>query len=202
MTRVRLALATLLACALAAAIGLILASGGSGKDKLQVSANGFAGAVRPPGIPPRDFALRDQDGDRVALRADRGKVVVLTFLYTHCQDTCPITAQQIRGALDDLGHDVPAIAVSVDPPNDTPASAKRFLLEQHLTGRMDFLMGTKAQLAPVWKAYGIQPQVKGIDHSAYVILVDKKGVQRVGFPTDQLTPEGLAHDIRRLAAEA
>ena len=66
---------------------------------------------------------------------------------------------------------------------------------------MNFLMGTKAQLAPVWKDYGIQPQVKGIDHSAYVILVDKKGVQRVGFPTDQLTPEGLAHDIRRLAAE-
>lgn len=193
MTRVRLALATLLACV--AAVAVALASGGD--DTPLVSADGFAGAVRPE-IPPKDFTLRDQDGNTVALKAHRGQVVVLTFLYTHCQDTCPITAQQIRGALDDLGHDVPVLAVSVDPANDTPASAKRFLLAQHVTGRMRFLLGSRDQLAPVWRDYGIAPQGKGVDHSAYVVLVDRNGRQRIGFPTDKLTPEGLAHDIRRL----
>jgi hypothetical protein len=30
------------------------------------------------------------------------------------------------------------------------------------------------------------------------VLVDPRGVQRVSFPVDQLTPERLAHDVRLL----
>ena len=203
MTRLRLVLATVVACALAAAIALVLAAANRDDDPSAAvtPVNGFDGALRPPGIPPQDFALRDQDGKVARLADDRGRVVVLTFLYSTCQDTCPITAQQIRGALDQLGHDVPTLAVSVDPANDTPAHAKRFLLAQKLTGRMRFLLGDRARLQPVWKAYGIQPQGEGFEHSAYVLLIDKRGRQRIGFPVDQLTPEGLVHDIRKLEAE-
>jgi protein SCO1/2 len=205
MTRLRLALITLLACAAAAAVAIAVAGAGQKEGNAAVvdggAVNGFDGALRPPGIPPQDFALRDQDGDVTRLAADRGRVVVLTFMYSTCQDTCPITAQQIRGALDQLGHDVPALAVSVDPANDTPERAKSFLLRQKLTGRMRFLLGSRAQLEPVWKAYGIRPQGQGFEHSAYVLLIDKRGRQRIGFPVDQLTPEGLAHDIRKLESE-
>jgi protein SCO1 len=121
-------------------------------------------------------------------------------MYSTCRDTCPLTAQQIRGALDDLGHDVPTLAISVDPRNDTELNARRFLVRQGLRGRMRFLLGTRAQLAPVWKAYGIRPQGAGFEHSAYVLIVDRRGVQRVGWPVDHLTPEGLAHDLRALRA--
>jgi protein SCO1/2 len=65
---------------------------------------------------------------------------------------------------------------------------------------MRFLLGSQAQLAPIWKAYGIQPQAKGFEHTAYVVLVDAKGIQRIGWPVDKLTPEGLAHDLRLLGA--
>jgi protein SCO1/2 len=123
---------------------------------------------------------------------------MLTFMYSTCRDTCPLTAQQIRIALDDLGRDVPTLAISVDPANDTPLNARRFVNKQGLTGRMRFLLGSRAQLAPIWKAYGIQPQGKAFDHSAYVVLLDGRGRQRVGWPVDQLTPEGLAHDLRLL----
>jgi protein SCO1/2 len=203
MARVRLALVTLIACAAAAAIALVLAAGGGDRSGTADGrgVNGFAGALRPPGIPPRDFALRDQDGRVARLAADRGRVVVLTFMYSTCRDTCPITAQQIRGALDDLGHDVPVLAISVDPANDTPERARRFILAQKMTGRMRFLLGSRARLRPVWRAYGIQPQGAGFEHSAYVLLIDRRGRQRIGFPVEQLTPEGLAHDIRRLEAE-
>jgi len=170
-------------------------------DEPALGAQGFAGALRPA-IPPKDFALRDQDGRRAALRDLRGEVVVLTFLYSTCQDTCPVTATQIRGALDDLGHDVPTLAVSVDPAGDTPDSAQRFLVRRGLSGgRMRFLLGDRATLEPVWKAYGIRPQGQGFEHSAYVLLIDRRGRQRVGFPVDKLTPEGLTHDIRRLEKE-
>jgi protein SCO1 len=161
----------------------------------------FAGALRPK-IPPQDFHLRDQDGRAVSLRQFRGRVVVLTFMYTTCKDTCPLTATQIRGALDDLDHDVPALAVSVDPVNDTPARAKQFLFQRGLSNdRMRFLLGNRAQLQPIWKAYGIRPQAAAFEHSAYVLLIDRHGRQRIGFPVQQLVPEDLAHDIRRLQAE-
>lgn len=199
--RLRLALAVLVGILIAGCAGLLVASGrGAHDDALAPGA--FAGALRPPGIPPGDFRLLDQDGRPVSLRALRGQVVVLTFLYSTCQDTCPITAQQIRGALDDLARPVPAVAVSVDPANDTPQRARRFLHAQKLTGRMDFALGSRAQLRSVWRDYGIRPQGEGFEHSAYVLLIDAQGRQRIGFPVDQLTPEGLVHDIRRLQAEA
>ena len=116
------------------------------------------GATMPADARAPDFALRDEQGEPVSMRALRGQPVVVTFLYSHCQDTCPITAQTIRGALDDLGHDVPALAISVDPPNDTPASARKFLAEQRAIGRIRFVLGSRAQLRPIWKGYGITPQ--------------------------------------------
>jgi protein SCO1/2 len=161
---------------------------------------GFDGALRPPGIPPIAFALKDQDGKVATLAQYRGRPVMLTFMYSTCRDTCPLTAQQIKGAMDQVGHDVPALAISVDPANDTPLNARRFVNRQGLTQRMRFLLGDRAQLAPVWKAYGIRPQGKGFEHTAYVVLIDGKGVQRVGWPVDKITPEGLAHDLRLLGA--
>jgi len=198
--RIRLALVVTAVLVLAFAAGVtVFARPGDGPD---TGSTGFAGATRPA-IPPQDFRLRDQDGDPVSLRGYRGRVVVLTFMYTTCRDTCPLTATQIRGALDDLGTDVPALAVSVDPANDTPERARQFLFKRGLArDRMRFLLGSRAQLQPVWKAYGIRPQGAAFDHSAYVLLIDRRGRQRIGFPVEHLTPEGLAHDIRRLQAEA
>lgn len=165
-----------------------------------VGPTGFAGGVRPP-VPPQDFTLRDQEGRRVTLSDLRGDVVVLTFLYSTCEDTCPTTAAQIGAALDRLDRPVPALAVSVDPAGDTPERASRFLVERGLRGRMDFLLGDREALVPVWKAYGIQPQGDDFEHSAYVLLIDRRGRQRVGHPFGRLTPEGLAHDIEALQAE-
>jgi protein SCO1/2 len=199
--RVRLTLMLVASLAIAAAVAVIAFVGpGGGAD---VSASGFAGAVRP-GIPTPAFALRDQSG-RVARLSDyHGRVVVVTFMYTVCRDTCPLMADQIRGALDQLGRDVPVLAVSVDPLNDTPARASTFVSRHHMTNRMRFLLGSSAQLQPVWRAFGIEPQVGSSavsDHSAYVVLLDGRGRQRVAFPAPKLTPEGLAHDISRLQAE-
>ena len=196
----RLALMAAAAIVLVAALAVVVFARAGG-DSSRDSSSPFDGALSPPNIPVRDFALRDQDGHRVALRDFRGHVVVLTFMYTTCRDTCPITAEQIENAMDRLGHDVPALAISVDPAHDTPALAQRFLLARHLVGRMHFLLGTRAQLAPIWKAYAMQPQGAGFEHSAYVLLLDRSGRQRVSWPVSQLTPEGLAHDLRRLEAD-
>jgi hypothetical protein len=107
--------------------------------------------------------------------------------------------EQERGALDDLDReDVRVVGISVDPKNDTRKRAASFLLKQGMTGRMEFLMGTREELAPVWKAFAIQPQDDELEHSAHTLLADATGMQRLGFPFDYLTQEALAHDLGRL----
>jgi protein SCO1/2 len=197
--RLQLALIVLAACAFAAVLGVLLAAR---PEQGVALSDGWAGALRPPGLRVPDFALRDQDGTLVRSGSLRGTPVVYAFVYSTCRDTCPAQVQTIRGALDDLGHDYPVIGVSVDPGTDTPKLADAFLLEQRMTGRMHFLLGTRAQLAPVWRAFGIQPQTRALDHSAHVVLADGRGFQRIGFPFEHLTEDGLAHDLRRLAGSS
>jgi protein SCO1/2 len=162
----------------------------------------FEGALMPEGVRAPDFTLRNQDGEEVSMRALRGRPVIVTFLYTNCEDTCPIQAQTVRGALDQLGHDVPALAIAVDPPNDTPESARKFLAEQRATGRIDFVLGSRAELRRVWDGFHIQPQTVTTEHQARFTLVDSRGFQRIGFPGSEATPERLANDLALLEREA
>jgi protein SCO1 len=193
----RIAIALLLVAAFALG-AVVLVAGSSGDDD---PSKGFEGSIMPKGVRAPDFTLRNQDGKEVSMRALRGQPVLVSFLYTTCDDTCPGQAETMRGALDDLGTDVPALAIAVDPPRDTPARARAFLLKTRATGRIDFVLGSRAQLRPLWKGFFIRPQSINQEHMARFTLIDKKGFQRVGFPGDQATPEALAHDLKLLQAE-
>lgn len=198
--RLQLALVAVALCAVAAVAGVALAQRGATAQQGLELTNGWAGALRPPGAHVPPFALRDQDGRVVTSASLRGTPAVFAFVYSTCRDTCPAQVQTVRGALDELHKNLPVVGISVDPANDTPARAKAFLLKQAMRHRMEFLLGTRAQLAPVWRAFGIQPQTKALEHSAEVVLVDAQGRQRIGFPYAQLTEERLAHDLARLVA--
>ena len=186
------------------ALGAVLLAPRSNDDgggDVATAGSRFEGAVMPEGLRAPDFKLRNQDGERVSMRALRGDPVIVTFLYTNCDDTCPAQAQTVRGALDELGEDVPALAVAVDPPRDTPQSARAFLAEQRATGRLDFVLGSRSELRPLWNGFFIAPQTVTQEHQARFTLVDKRGFQRVGYPGFEATPERLAHDLRILRAE-
>jgi protein SCO1/2 len=165
---------------------------------VRAPASAFQGALLPPGVRAPDFALRDQSGKRATMKEYRGRVVVVTFLYSHCKTECPVEAQQIKGALDDVGHDVPVLAVSVDPPGDTPKSVNAFNRKMGMTGRLRWLLGGENQLRRLWKGFAILPQTPQQEHMARIVLIDRNGLQRIGFPASQTTPERLAHDIRLL----
>jgi protein SCO1/2 len=196
--RLRLALVVTGILALAT-IAAVLAFG-IGERTASTSAT-FEGATRPASIPPTRIDLPDEHGKLVRMSEMRGKPVVVTFLYTTCEESCPLTTDQIRGALDDLGHDVPVIAVSVDPDNDTAARARRFSSERQMTGRMRWVLGDRGGLQRVWRAFGIQPQTDDKEHSASTVVLDGQGRQQVGFSNDVLTAERLAHDIALLEDE-
>jgi protein SCO1 len=204
------AIGALFATALVALAVIILAARGisdAGTPKVtttgqpQGGVSAFEGATMPAGVRAPDFSLRDQRGRRVTMKEYRGSPVIVTFLYSHCHDTCPIQAQQIKGALDQLGHDVPALAISVDPRRDTPKSVDRFDAEQGIGHRLRWVLGRASRLRPLWEGYNTTSELPSQEHLARLVLVDKRGFQRIGYPSQEVTPERLAHDIRLLEKE-
>jgi protein SCO1 len=204
-----LALATALVVALA--VGLIAGRPSSERSSSSSSqtpthaagTSGFDGAPLPGDIQAPGFTLTDQYDHQVSLADYRGRVVILTFLYSRCGATCILIAQQIRGALEELPKRPAVLIVSADPATDTHASVARFLEAVSLSGRVQYLTGSLAQLRKAWRAYGVTPASSGrstFDRFASILLLDARGRERVLFQSEVLTPEALSHDIGRLQA--
>jgi protein SCO1 len=166
------------------------------------SQGGFDGAALPGSKAAPTFSLSDQYGRTVSLSSLRGEEVVLAFLYSRCGGPCVLIAQQIRGALDELGdRPVAVVIVSADPAGDSSTAVRRFLAEVSLSGRVHYLTGSESQLTALWKAYGVRPASAGTStfaKYAMVRLLDARGRERVLYGPEQLTPEALVHDIGTL----
>src|SRR5713226_9715070 len=77
-----------------------------------------------------DFDLTDHRGKRRSLADFRGKVVSISFGYTHCPDECPTTLADLAQAvkqLDALGGGVQVLFITVDPVRDTQQVLARYL---------------------------------------------------------------------------
>lgn len=163
--------------------------------------------ITPTAAP--DFTLVDGiSGRPTTLSAQQGKVVVLAFLYTHCPDICPLTAEEFRQAQQKLTADerdqTVFIAVSVDPRQDTPEAVQAFARDHGLAKGFVFLIGGAAQLQPVWSAYGIRiesdPTTTEVGHSDAIYLFDRKGRARV-LVHSNIAAADLANNVKLLLAE-
>jgi protein SCO1 len=165
--------------------------------------------VIPPGSTAApDFALPDQDGRMISLRGQRGHVVAVTFLNSHCTDLCPVEAEQLATAQAHLGRATPFVllVVSVAPDLDTPASVRSFAQSHHWATGWHWLLGSQSQLAPVWLSYFIDARLNptaanadNVAHSGALYLIDRSGYERVGFGLN-FPPQVIEQDIRALAA--
>ena len=158
------------------------------------------------GVPAHDFRLTDQFGKPVTLAQFKGKPVILTFMYTHCPDVCPLMAEKLHSAMVELGSNagrVAVLAVSVDPKGDTVATALYFSQVHRMTQYWHFLVGTQAELAPVWSAYAIDAQTQVATtsmHTAVLFLLDKQGRERVLLDQD-FTSAQLVSNLKTLLRE-
>jgi protein SCO1 len=198
--------------ALVAALAVSACGGGSGHSHdhattgpLTVSGESgrFAGGeLNPPQATP-DFTLTDQSGQNVSMADQRGKLVLLTFIYTNCPDVCPLITQNLNQALQMLGakrDDVRVLAVSVDPEGDTPKAVDAYAKAHHLLPQFHYLIGTRDELTEVWKKYDVaavasDPEL--VDHSAYTMLVDANGEGRVIYDSG-VKAKDVVHDVDEL----
>ena len=171
-------------------------------------ANFDAQGLLSPVAPAPPLALRDNVGQPVNIDSYRGKAVLVTFLYTHCPDVCPLITSNLRVAQNLMGPAVASkaqiIAVSADPRGDTPTAVARFLARHEMTGRMQYLIGSSSQLARVWKAWGVgserdarQPQF--VNHSGLIYGITASG-KRMTLYASNFRPADIAHDVPLLAS--
>ena len=202
MVRVPTALA---ATGIAAATLALGACGGSSSDSPSPS---FAGLRAKPAKPAPPLALDDSLGHRVNIDSYRGKAVLVLFIYTHCPDICPLMVGHLHAAQQELGSEaskMQIIAVSVDPRGDTPKTVKAFLRAHQMTGRMEYLIGSRPQLERTWAAWGIGAKVSKknpdlVEHSAEVVGVSGSGKVTTLYPAN-FKPQQIAHDVPLLASE-
>lgn len=156
----------------------------------------WAAGARP--APP--IELRDQHGRLVTLAALRSKVLLITFMDSHCTTECPVEGHQLAVVQRSFSPpDRPEIVVVSVNPADTPRSARRFGRRRGWRGGWEWLMGSSAQLRSVWRAYGIEvdPTSHDIIHSAALYIVDRQGDERSGYVAPFL-PQLVTADVRAL----
>jgi protein SCO1 len=158
-----------------------------------------AGARAAPAI----TALRDQTGRRFTLAALRGRTVAIEFWDSHCNQECPLAGRALASAERSLPRaQRPVLVVVSVNPRDTPASSRAAIRRWDLSGAgpWHWLMGTRARLARVWKAYRIAvvPGRTDIAHTEALYLLDRHGDERSGYLYPYL-PARAAHDMRALA---
>jgi protein SCO1 len=186
-------------------------SGSSGTTATSTTsdASAFAAPLAPvtPVAAPA-FTLDNQFGKPVSIGDYRGKAVLLTFLYVDCPDVCPLISAALRTTIDKLGtaaKQVQVVAISVDPVGDTPKAVRKYLAARGVLHRFEYLVGTKAQLAPVWARYHIAAErdaklKREVGHTGIVIGIDAGGKERTYYPSDPLKPSWMVHDVPLLAS--
>ncbi len=155
--------------------------------------------------PAPNFQLTDQAGKSVSLAQFKGKPVVLTFLYTHCPDVCPLTAERLHSTMLKLGsqaQNVGILAVSTDPKRDTAEEAINFSKAHNMQNYWHFLIGKEQTLAPIWSEYSIyaQQQQQQVNHTMALYVIDKQGRERV-FLSSDFTPDQMTKDLQILLQE-
>lgn len=203
--RTRAARAALCTVAIGATCVAIGGCGGSSSEATTPTPR-FVGGDAVPAKPAAPIRLTDYRGREVDLAKLRGRPVLVAFLYTHCEDLCPVVAAKVHTAYSLLrpsdGRPV-FLAVSVDPGRDRPASARKFNREHRTTGEIDWLLGSQAELQRVWRAWKVVPKhekndPETIEHSADIYGIGADGDVHVLY-SPEFKPPLLARDVRTLA---
>jgi cytochrome oxidase Cu insertion factor (SCO1/SenC/PrrC family) len=157
-------------------------------------------------VAPR-FTLTDQVGRPFASGAQRGRVLLVNFIYTSCRDACPLLTAKlalIRRRLTEV-EGLRLVSITVDPLRDTPAVLTRYA--EGFGARPEgwvFLTGKATEVGAVLEAFGVtvRPGPGGsLDHTAVTVLVDWLGRRRFSYFGPDFDEAHVGADIRALLEE-
>jgi protein SCO1/2 len=162
-----------------------------------------------------DFKLVNQDGKAIHLAQFKGRVVLLTFIYTRCPlaDFCPRMNKnfaEIEKALEAdprLDKATHLLSISFDPKFDTPAILKSYGGiyagdTKEKFAHWDFAAPPESELGAMEQFFdvGVTPGDAGtLTHSLSTALIGKDGKVRAWYPTNEWTPAEVLAAIKSAA---
>jgi protein SCO1/2 len=160
-----------------------------------------------------DFTLTNQDGEKVSLRDLRGKVVVVNFIFTHCESGCLVSTAKLKDVQNAFKNKpFQLVSITFDPAHDTPAAlkeyAKRFRAD---LANWSFLTGTPEEIEPVLFDYKIEVNWKGkkgpteeivsvaiVDHGMKSYVIDQTGAKRFEYWGQDFDTKVVIKDLTKV----
>ena len=173
-----------------------------------------AGAQRipAPGDDVPDFSFTNQDGQHASLRQYRGKVVLLTFIYTRCPfpDFCPRMSSNFAEIDKQLAADptlaphVRLLSVTFDPEHDTPKVLRDYAFsvahthDPALFRRWQFAAPRAADLPRIAEFLGLIAKPEGgmITHNLSTSVIGPDGKIVKWYHGSDWQPSDLIKDAR------
>ena len=160
-----------------------------------------------------DFTLTTQAEEPLRWEDLRGKVVLVSFVFTTCGGSCPATTHrmsQVARALADQGllrdDRVRLLSITLDPARDTPEALRNYMRAYDADpASWTFLTGPREQVEKVHAAWGMwaKPAANGqFDHPSRVFLMDGLGRVREIYNLDYFKPTWVLEDVQLLLEEA
>jgi protein SCO1 len=168
-----------------------------------------------PGVSVPNFTLLNQSGKLIHLAQFRGKVLLVTFIYTRCPlaTYCPRMSRnfaEIDKALSSdpfLYRKTHLLSVSFDPGYDTPAVLRSYggaytgNYTKETFAHWDFAAPPQKELPQVLKFFlvGVTPgENHTLTHSLSTIVITPQGKIYKWYPTNDWAPQQLLADVKEL----
>lgn len=162
--------------------------------------------------PTPEFTLTTQAGTPLRSADLRGKVLLVSFIFTTCSGSCPATTHRMAQVQQELKargflkkDQVRLLSISLDPARDTPQALSNYMkLYDVEAASWSFLTGSVDEVAKVVKDWGMwaRPAANGqLDHPSRIYLVDRQGRVREIYNLAFLKPAWATDDIELLLKE-
>lgn len=172
--------------------------------------------VPTPGDKVPDFTMRNQDERQIHLGQFRGKMLLLTFIYTRCPlpNFCPLVTHNFASINSQLAADpglyakTHLLCVSFDPEHDTPARLRAYGVTylgsdtKNAFAHWDFAVPAQTELLEMAKFFDVgitHGTDDTITHTLSTTLIGPDGKVVQFYPGNEWTAEQVVADVKKLA---
>lgn len=158
-----------------------------------------------------DVELTNYDGSDFYFKDRRGKVLVVSYIYTNCPDICHMISKKLNRFKSELDEktltNVEFVSITFDPTRDTPEVLNKHIDEMNLDlENWYFVTGRRDRVYETLSVAGINPipdKMESKDsytfnHRDRISLVDRSGQIRKHYKGSGFDHEELKNDINNL----
>ncbi|TVY01990.1 SCO family protein [Cohnella terricola] len=164
--------------------------------------------------PAPDFEIENLDGQTVKASQNKGKIVLLEFMFTSCPDICPLTTYKMSKLQEQFkekglfGDRVRFVSITFDPEQDTPEVLRKYAQRMNIDfSGWDLWRGEEKQTIEIASKYGVTVQNMGDGQFVHTVtslnLIDAdQRIRKVYKMGDEMDNEEIIADIASLLSES